>query len=89
MWRKEGTLLPLELSILDAGLEIQGPGSAHFHGFLLAKVMREQAGARRLTAYGTLYKVLDGRRTPAFPYSGTPPDQGSRYFSMASRERRV
>jgi len=59
MRRKEGTLIPLEISILDAGLEAQGPGSDRFHGFLLAKVMQERVGARRLTAHGTLYKALD------------------------------
>jgi DNA-binding PadR family transcriptional regulator len=29
------------------------------HGFLLAKELRDGAHARRLTAYGTLYKALD------------------------------
>ncbi len=58
MRRKGDVLLPLELSILDAGLQIQGPGSERFHGFLLAKIMQEQERARRLTAHGTLYKAL-------------------------------
>ena len=58
MRRKGDALLPLELAILDAGLEIQGPGTQGFHGFLLAKVMQEREGARRLTAHGTLYKAL-------------------------------
>ena len=29
------------------------------HGFLLAKEIREEHHARRLTAYGTLYKALE------------------------------
>ena len=29
------------------------------HGFLLAKTMRDDHHARRLTAYGTLYKALE------------------------------
>jgi DNA-binding PadR family transcriptional regulator len=33
-------------------------GQATFHGFGLAQTMREQSGARSLTAHGTLYKAL-------------------------------
>jgi PadR family transcriptional regulator PadR len=58
MRRKPGALLPLEISILDAGLEMQGPELTRFHGFQLAKAMQERAGARRLIAHGTLYKAL-------------------------------
>jgi PadR family transcriptional regulator PadR len=56
--RKPSVLLPLEIAILDAGLELQGPGAGRFHGFQLAKAMQEREGARRLTAHGTLYKAL-------------------------------
>ena len=58
MRRKPGALLPLEVAILDAGLELQGPEPTRFHGFQLAKAMQERQGARRLTAHGTLYKAL-------------------------------
>jgi DNA-binding PadR family transcriptional regulator len=58
MRRKPSVLVPLEISILDAGLGIQGPSDVRFHGFQLAKVMQERDGARRLTAHGTLYKAL-------------------------------
>jgi DNA-binding PadR family transcriptional regulator len=58
MQRDPSVLLPLEANILDAGLSIQGLGSERFHGFLLARVMQEREGARRLTAHGTLYKAL-------------------------------
>ena len=53
MRRKAGTLLPLEASILLAGLEL-----GQFHGYSLAATIREHATARRLTAHGTLYKAL-------------------------------
>ena len=33
-------------------------GAVTFHGFGLAQTMREQRGARSLTAHGTLYKAL-------------------------------
>jgi PadR family transcriptional regulator PadR len=59
MRRKEGALVPLEVSILEAALELRQRGIAEAHGFLLAKELRDGAQARRLTAYGTLYKALD------------------------------
>ena len=56
--RKPGTLLPLETEILEAALAMQRCGHATFHGFGLAKTMREQTGSRSLTGHGTLYKAL-------------------------------
>jgi len=58
MRRKDGALVPLEVSILEAAIELRRRGVAEAHGFLLAKEMREERHARRLTAYGTLYKAL-------------------------------
>ena len=59
MRRREGTLIPLEVSILSAGLGLRDAGEPDFHGFQLAKELRDQDEARRLTAHGTLYKALD------------------------------
>lgn len=59
MRRKEGALVPLEVSILEAALDLRSRGIKEAHGFLLAKELRDGAHARRLTAYGTLYKALD------------------------------
>ena len=59
MRRKEGAIIPLELSILQTAMELRRRGVPEAHGFLLAKEMREERHARRLTAYGTLYKALD------------------------------
>jgi PadR family transcriptional regulator len=59
MRRKEGALVPLEVSILEAALELRSRGVSEAHGFLLAKHIRDGRQARRLTAYGTLYKALD------------------------------
>ena len=58
MRRKPGTLLPIEVDILDAGLELRRAGGARFHGFQLAKQIADHAGPRPLTAHGTLYKAL-------------------------------
>jgi DNA-binding PadR family transcriptional regulator len=59
MRRKIGELVPLEVSILEASVELGRRGVPEAHGFLLAKEIRDSDGARRLTAYGTLYKALD------------------------------
>jgi hypothetical protein len=58
MRRKPGTLLPLEVDILEAGLELRRAGGARFHGFQLAKAIADHAGPRPLTSHGTLYKAL-------------------------------
>ena len=52
-------LIPLEVSILEAALDLRSRGLMEAHGFLLAKELRDVRHARRLTAYGTLYKGLD------------------------------
>lgn len=59
MRRKPGQLVPLERSILEAGAALRGMGMAEAHGFLLARTIADQTGARNLTAYGSLYKALD------------------------------
>lgn len=58
MKRKPGTLLPIEASILLAGLDLARIAETHFHGFAIAKRMEEIGEASRLTAHGTLYKAL-------------------------------
>ena len=56
--RKPGTLLPLETEILGIALRMLRAGQTSFHGFGVAQEMREQRGAKALTAHGTLYKAL-------------------------------
>jgi len=58
MRRKPDQLLPLELEILDAALALDRRGVTHFHGFSLAKLLRERGDRRLLTAHGTLYRAL-------------------------------
>jgi DNA-binding PadR family transcriptional regulator len=57
--RKAGTLLPIELSILDSAIELRVRGAQFFHGFMIAREIKERDNARLLTAHGTLYKALD------------------------------
>jgi DNA-binding PadR family transcriptional regulator len=45
--------------VLEAGVHLHSNGTEEFHGYLLAKQMREEEAARRLIAHGTLYKALD------------------------------
>lgn len=59
MQRKRGTLTDLEMQILGTALELAGAGQREFHGFLLAKEMKERQGSTFRTAYGPLYKALD------------------------------
>lgn len=59
MRRRTGELVPLEVSILEASVDLAGRAIPEAHGFQLAKEIGDRDGARRLTAYGTLYKALD------------------------------
>jgi PadR family transcriptional regulator, regulatory protein PadR len=56
--RKPGTLVPLELEILEVAFTTSRSADASFHGFGLAQAMRERRGSRALTGHGTLYKAL-------------------------------
>ena len=56
--RKPGTLLSIEVDVLDAGLTLRRGGTDRFHGFQLASTIAEGGVARRLTSHGTLYKAL-------------------------------
>ena len=59
MRRKKGTLLPLEMSILQCGIDLAVRGAPLFHGFMIAKEIKDREDAKLLTAHGTLYKALD------------------------------
>lgn len=56
--RTPGDLLPIEIEILGVALEGMRSGDITFHGFALARLMRERGGSRALTGHGTLYKAL-------------------------------
>lgn len=77
--RKPGSLLPLEVEILQAALSLPA-GQGSFHGFGLAQAMREQGGSRSLTGHGTLYKALG--RLEAFGLLS------SRWEDVTSAEKR-
>jgi PadR family transcriptional regulator, regulatory protein PadR len=59
MRRRQGALVPLEAAMLEVAAELARNGRPEFHGFAIAKQLRDREAARRLTAHGTLYKALD------------------------------
>jgi len=56
--RKIGSLVPLELAICTAALALRDRGVEQFHGYLIAKEIKNASDTRLLTAYGTLYRAL-------------------------------
>ena len=58
MKRKPGELIPIERSILATAVRLSSQGVEEFHGFRLAKEIRDRDGARRLMGQGTLYRAL-------------------------------
>jgi DNA-binding PadR family transcriptional regulator len=58
MRRKPGSLVPLEVAICEAAFKLARRGVAEFHGYEIAKRLSEEADAKLLTAYGTLYRAL-------------------------------
>jgi len=56
--RKAGSLVPLELAICTVALALRDRGVEQFHGYLIAKELKDAADAKLLTAYGTLYRAL-------------------------------
>lgn len=59
MKRKPGKLLSIEIAILASGVSLLRAGLGEFYGYAIAKEIRGQEGARRLTAHGTLYRALE------------------------------
>ena len=85
MRRKPGTIVPLERDILEASVTLRGRGMAEAHGFLLARTIGDSTDAKRLTAYGTLYKALDRLERGAMLASRWEEPQ---YAADAARPRR-
>ena len=59
VFRRPGTLLPLERRVLELAVE-RAP--ERVYGFALAQELAERDGHTRLVAHGTLYKALDRMR---------------------------
>ncbi|HET7738374.1 MAG TPA: helix-turn-helix transcriptional regulator [Tepidiformaceae bacterium] len=63
MRRKPGTLIPIELAILSAAIDLRTGGEDEFHGYAIARSMRGDDAGRQLTGYGTLYRALERLET--------------------------
>jgi DNA-binding PadR family transcriptional regulator len=59
MKRKPGKLLSIEVAILASSVSLLRAGLEEFYGYAIAKEIRGQEGARRLTAHGTMYRALE------------------------------
>jgi DNA-binding PadR family transcriptional regulator len=59
MYRRAGTLLPLERRILEISVRRADTG---VYGFSLAQELAGERGQTNLAAHGTLYKALDRLR---------------------------
>ena len=92
MRRKPGTLLPLELAICVAAVDLADAGIEEFHGYDLARRLADIADRRLLTAHGTLYRTLGRLETmglltshwedPAIPARENRP--GRRLYSITA-----
>jgi DNA-binding PadR family transcriptional regulator len=58
MRRKPGTLLPIEIAICRAAIDLQRRSTDEFHGYEIARHLGEAGDQKLLTAYGTLYRAL-------------------------------
>jgi DNA-binding PadR family transcriptional regulator len=58
MRRKPGQLVPLEISICASAWALLHRGTTEFHGYQLAKLLRDASDAQLMTGYGTLYRAL-------------------------------
>jgi PadR family transcriptional regulator, regulatory protein PadR len=59
VFRKPGTLLPLERQVLEIAV---GRAASGIYGFALAQELAGERGETRLVSHGTLYKALDRMR---------------------------
>jgi PadR family transcriptional regulator PadR len=66
MRRKQGTLLPIELAILDVCVTRSLNGDPECHGFLIASLIKGKQNNKLLTAYGTLYRALNRLEKASF-----------------------
>ncbi len=59
MFRKPGTLIPLERRLLEMAVRHHDRG---VYGFALAQELAGEEGETKLVAHGTMYKALDRMR---------------------------
>lgn len=76
--RKRGELIAIEVEILGKALELSAAGLPEFHGFGMAKELRDGDGSDALIGHGTLYKALSRLETAGLLESSwEDPDQAA------------
>ena len=81
MRRKPGTLVPTEQAILEAAARLRQNGFEEFHGFQIAKEIKEIKGSGMLIGYGTLYRALNRLQALGFlesRWEEQSPSEGNR-----------
>ena len=58
MRRKKGQLIPIEVAILQAAINLRARNIDEFHGFGIASEIRDARDAKSLIGHGTLYRAL-------------------------------
>lgn len=94
MFRRPGTLLPLERRVLEVAVDRAPVG---VYGFSLAQDLAERDGDSRLVAHGTLYKALDrmkkaGLLTAEWEDAAVAADEGRprrRVYQVTAEGRRA
>ena len=69
MRRKAGVLIPIERSLLEAAMHLRRRRVDEFHGFQMAKEVKDQREARLLIGHGTLYRALGRLEQQGFLHS--------------------
>lgn len=83
--RKPDTLIPLEAAICEAAIELQRRGISEFHGYLLAKFIKDIDEARRFAGQGTLYRALDRLHRRGYVASSWEPPEAANAESRPAR----
>lgn len=58
MNRSQDRLIPIEVAILSAAVELRQQGTDEFHGFSIGKTLEAASATRATIGHGTLYKAL-------------------------------
>src|SRR6476469_3715813 len=85
MRRKPCSIVPLERAVLNESVTLPARELGVAHGFVLSRTIGDPTDAKRLTAYGTLYKALDRLERAGYLESRWEEPE---YAAEASRPRR-
>jgi PadR family transcriptional regulator PadR len=64
--RSKNQLIPIEVAILSAALDLRQHGTDEFHGFAIGKTLEEASATGSIIGHGTLYKALHRLETRGY-----------------------